>query len=229
MNKCCLEQNEKTSFCFSNINRNDFVMLVSSSEDSFALPQAMVIKEILNHNAFVMTTKVDNLDDALSKLKVKPNFVITQSKLIDDVIKKLDDEVNVTTFSCLFAKHKGNFGVMLDGAKKLDTLKDGDKILIAEGCVDKPVCKGIGRNEIPELIKEYTKKELVFDFVSGSDFPLSVEGYNLVIHCSGCMLSKDEVLARINLCKNNNISITNYGLVICKTKGVLDKVIEGIL
>ena len=229
MEKCCTKCNfDEKSFVFSNINKNDLVVLVSSIEDSFAIPQAMVIKEVLNKGSFVVTARIDNLTDVLSMFKVKPNLVITQSTLIDDVILKVGNEIKVTTFSCLFAKLKGDFDVMLKGINKLDTLNDGDKILIAEGCFDRPTCKGIGRNEIPLMIKKYTNKELVFDFVSGDEFPNYLNDYALVVHCSGCMLSKDEILTHINLCASKNICITNYGLLICKTKGVLDKVIEDI-
>ena len=230
MSKYCINQNfNEASFEFTNINANDVVVLVSSSEESFALPQAIVIREVINRGAFVVSAKIDNLGYVLSLLKVRPNFVITQSILISKVIETIGNDINITTFSCLFAKFKGNFNVMLEGVKKLDTLKNGDKVLIVEGCIERSVCRGIGRNEIPSMIKSYTSKELVFEFVSGGDFSSSLDDCVLVIHCGGCMLSKEEVLNRIDMCQSKNIPITNYGLAICKTKGLLDKVIKEII
>ena len=124
----------------------------------------------------------------------------------------------------LFARAKWEFMPMLEGTKAIKKLKNKDKVLIAEGCSHRQTCEDIGRVKIPNLLKQYTKKELVFDFCVGLDFPEKLKDYALVIHCGGCMLNQAEATRRIKECQKHNIPITNYGMVISLVKGVLDRV-----
>ena len=129
----------------------------------------------------------------------------------------------------LLAKSKGDFKLMLEGASAINSLKDGDKVLIAEGCSHRQTCDDIGRVKIPNLLKKYTNKTLEFDFTAGSDFPENLKEYALVIHCGGCVLTKNEILHRLNECNTANVKVTNYGMLISKTQGVLERTSKPLL
>ena len=211
------------------VKKNDVVVMVTPIDDGapkgrIILPQVQVLRELLDNNAIVVTCRETELKSTLAKLKNKPDFVIVDSQVIKEVVEILDKDIKVTTFSTLFARNKGDFKKFLEGALFIDKLKDGDKILIAEGCSHRVTCKDIGRVKIPNLVKKYTKKELVFDFVSGLDFRDDLSEYALVIHCGGCMLTRNDVCRRIEKCKSSKVKITNFGILISKIQGVLERV-----
>jgi hypothetical protein len=138
-------------------------------------------------------------------------------------VETLPAELPLTTFSMLFARLKGNFAEMLKGAETIKNLPDNANVLIAEGCSHHISCDDIGRVKIPALLKKYTGKELNFEFVSGNDFPEDVTPYHIVIHCGGCVLTQKTVQNRVNRCQQQHVAITNYGMVISLTQGVLER------
>ena len=224
----------ETPLISDKISKGDLVLLVTPIDEAaprgrLIMPQVQTIRDVLDANGMVLVTKEDELESCLKRLKDKPTFVITDSQAIKNVANIVDESIKLTTFSTLFARYKGDFKVLYEGANKLDSLKDGDKILIAEGCAHRVTCNDIGRVKIPNMIKQYTKKELVFEVVSGADFKDNLEDYALVVHCGGCMLNRMEVIRRIHECSRAKVSITNYGMLISKTQGVFDRVVKDLI
>ncbi|MBR5598410.1 MAG: [Alphaproteobacteria bacterium] len=216
------------------ISQGDVVVLVTPIDEAapkgrLIMPQVQTIREVLDSNGIAIITKENKIDETLKKLKDKPSFVITDSQVVKKVSETVDEDIKLTTFSTLFARYKGDFKVLYEGANKLDDLKDGDKILIAEGCAHRVTCNDIGRVKIPNMIRNYSKKELVFDVVSGADFKDNLDEYALVIHCGGCMLNRMEIIRRIHECVRAKTKITNYGMLISKIQGVFDRVVKDLI
>lgn len=213
------------------IKPHDIVVLVTPIDEAspkgrMILPQVQVLRELLDGDAVVLVTKETELKDTLLALKNKPQLVITDSQAVKEVVALVPDDVNLTTFSMLFARAKGNFKQMLDGANVLNELPENSRILIAEGCSHHITCNDIGRVKIPNLIKNRAGKEFVFEFLSGSDFPEDLSGYDLVIHCGGCMLNRKEVQERMRQCAMQGVAVTNYGMVISWAQGVFDRAVK---
>ena len=211
------------------ISKKDVVVLVTPIDTAapkgrLIMPQVQVMREALDSHAIVVTAQTDELSKVLASLKRAPSLVITDSQAVQAVTEVVPDKIPLTTFSMLFARAKWDFMPMLEGTKAIKKLKNNDKVLIAEGCSHRQTCEDIGRVKIPNLLKQYTKKELDFDFCVGLDFPEKLKDYALVIHCGGCMLNQAEATRRIKECQKHNIPITNYGMVISLVKGVLDRV-----
>ena len=216
------------------ISQGDVVVLVTPIDEAapkgrLIMPQVQTIREVLDSNGIAIITKENKIDETLKKLKDKPSFVITDSQVVKKVSETVDEDIKLTTFSTLFARYKGDFKVLYEGANKLDDLKDGDKILIAEGCAHRVTCNDIGRVKIPNMIRNYSKKELIFDVVSGADFKDNLDEYALVIHCGGCMLNRMEIIRRIHECVRAKTKITNYGMLISKIQGVFDRVVKDLI
>lgn len=210
------------------VKPRDVVVLVTPIDEAapkgrMILPQVQVLRELLDSDAVVLVTKETELKDTLFALKNKPQLVITDSQAVKEVAASLPNDVNLTTFSMLFARAKGSFKQMLDGVNVLNELSDNSRILIAEGCSHHITCNDIGRVKIPNLIKKRAGKEFVFEFMSGNDFPENLSGYDLVIHCGGCMLNRKEMQERMRQCALQNVKVTNYGMVISWAQGVLDR------
>jgi [FeFe] hydrogenase H-cluster maturation GTPase HydF len=189
------------------------------------LPQVQVLREVLDCDAIAVTTKERELEQTLLNLKCKPALVITDSQVVLKVAGDVADDIPLTTFSTLFARFKGDLNQLVEGAEAIDSLKDGDKVLMAEACSHHVQSDDIGRVKIPRWITQYTGKELTFEIYSGHDFPESLEEYGLVIHCGACMLNRMEMIRRLNECTRRGVSITNYGIAISKVQGVLDRVL----
>lgn len=211
-------------------DEGDVVVLVvpidlSAPKGRLILPQVQVLREILDRNAVAVVTKEDKLAQTLAGRKDKPALVITDSQVIRKVAATVPDDVRLTTFSILFARNKGDLGVMVDGARKIDSLRDGDKVLIAEACSHHVLSDDIGRVKIPNWLKQYTGRDLHFEFCQGGDFPENLEDYALVVHCGACMLNRVEMCRRLHECVRRGVPITNYGVAISKTQGVLDRVV----
>lgn len=193
------------------------------------LPQVNAIREMLDNNSVSIVTTPDNLKAAISNLKTPPKIVVCDSQAFKEVAEIVPVDIMLTSFSILFARLKGDIATLYEGANKIDELNDGDKILILESCTHHPVEDDIGRVKIPNLIKKFTGKNLIFEHYSGHDFPTSIKEYSLIVHCGACMTTRREVLNRINIAKENKVSITNYGIIIAKCTGILKRAIKPIL
>lgn len=187
------------------------------------LPQVQTIREILDSNAITITVKPTELQKALKMLKNPPALIITDSQAVKTVAEIAPKDIPLVTFSMLFARAKGNFRLMLQSTNTINNLKENDRILIAEGCSHHLTCDDIGRVKIPALLQKYTSKKLNIEFVSGLDFPEDLAAYKLIIHCGGCMLNQKEISRRIQKAEQQNIPITNYGMVISLIQGVLER------
>ena len=189
------------------------------------LPQVRTLRELLDNNCICIAVKESELKQALENLKTAPSLVITDSQAFKQVAQIVPQEIPLTSFSILFARLKGDLKVFLNGVKTIDNLKDGDRVLILESCTHHPIEDDIGRVKIPNLIKQKTGKNILFDNISGHDFP-DISNYKLIIHCGACMTNRKEVLSRILIANNMNIPITNYGLVISYCLGILPRATE---
>lgn len=213
------------------VEAKDNIILVtpidsSAPKNRLILPQVQVLREILDLHAFASVTQVEELADNIKALKDKPKIVITDSQAVFPVNKIVSEEIALTTFSILFARFKGDLKIMVDGAKTIDTLKDGSKILIAEACSHHAQDDDIAKVKIPQLLRKYTSKELDFSFCVGCDFPENLEEYDLVVHCGACMLNKAEMTRRLKECVRRGVPVTNYGVAISKAQGILERVIK---
>ena len=198
----------------------------SAPKDRLILPQQMVLRELLEAQITTLCCQPENLLQCISQLSGPPQLVITDSQAFEKVNRLLPPSIPLTSFSILMARYKGSLEQSLKGAEMLDKLHNGDKILISEGCTHHRQCGDIGSVKLPAWISAYTGKKLSFNFTSGKDFPSSLTDFRLVIHCGACMLNENEMKNRLLLCKNQGIPITNYGMVIAKTRGILEKSLE---
>ncbi|MBI9030731.1 [FeFe] hydrogenase H-cluster maturation GTPase HydF [bacterium] len=190
------------------------------------LPQVQVLREVLDSDAVGIIVKERELEKALAGLSRKPDLVITDSQVVLKVVGDIPPDVRFTTFSTLFARYKGDFETLVNGAQAIDNLKDGSKILIAEACSHHTQADDIGTVKIPRWMRQFTGKELIFEKSAGNDFPENLEEYDLVLHCGSCMLNQIEMKRRIMECQRRGVPISNYGVTISKLHGVLDRVIE---
>ena len=210
------------------LSPNDFVVLVvpidsSAPKGRLILPQQQTIRDILDANAVSIVIKDTELKETLKNLGKTPRLVITDSQAYKQVAKIVPEHILLTSFSILFARYKGNLDIVTQGASAIDLLKDGDTVLISEGCTHHRQCGDIGTVKLPNLLKKYTQKNLHFAFTSGKEFPSDLKKYNLIIHCGGCMLNEREMKYRLRCAKDMNIPITNYGIAIAKMNGILER------
>lgn len=189
------------------------------------LPQVQVIRDCLDHGIKTYVVRDTELEEALKEIK-NVDLVITDSQAFKEVDKIVPKEINLTSFSILFARQKGDLNDFLEGANKLKDLKPGDKILICESCTHNISHEDIGRVKIPRMLNKIAGGELNLEYKVGYDFNEDVEKYDMVIHCGACMVNRKSVINKINLCKEKNVPITNYGLVIAYFTGILDRSIE---
>ena len=210
------------------ISPGDIVVLVTPIDESapkgrMILPQQQVIRDVLDGGAVNVVTKESELKIALSCLKNPPRMVITDSQAFGIVSRIVPESVPLTSFSILFARYKGDLDEAVKGARKLDSLKDGDKILISEGCTHHRQCGDIGTVKLPNWIKKHTGKHPEFTFTSGGEFPSDLSEYSLIIHCGACMINAREMASRIQRAKAAGVPITNYGTAIAHMHGILDR------
>lgn len=215
------------------INLGDTVVLVTPIDSSapkgrLILPQQQTIRELLDVGATVVVTKDTELEDTLAKLKNPPDLVITDSQVFNKVSRIVPEEVALTSFSILFARYKGELWEAVEGANALDSLQDGDFVLVSEGCTHHRQCGDIGTEKLPAWIKGYTQKNLQFEFTSGADFPENLGKYKLVIHCGACMLTEREMKTRISLSASQHVPISNYGIIIAKINGILERAVAAL-
>ena len=190
------------------------------------LPQQQTIRDILEADACSVVVKENALKETLEKLAVKPKMVITDSQVFQKVAEDTPADIPLTSFSILFARYKGNLETAAKGAKALETLKDGEKVLISEGCTHHRQCGDIGTVKLPAWIQKHTGKKLEFLFTSGTEFPEHLEDYGLVVHCGGCMLGEREMRYRYSCAREQQVPMTNYGILIAYMKGILERSLE---
>ena len=218
------------------ISPGDVVILVcpvdsSAPKGRLILPQQQTIREILDFRCTAVICQDNELESTLEKLKNKPSLVITDSQVFKKVDSILPGDVPLTSFSILFARLKGNLKILVDGAKKLKVLKNGDRVLIAEACTHNRQCGDIGTEKIPKLIKKFTGMDLDFSFTAGNDFPdLEIlRNFQLIVHCGGCMLNERAMQSRIERAVNAEIPIVNYGVLIAYVNGILERALEKLI
>ena len=215
------------------VKKNDYIVLVTPIDESapkgrMILPQVQMIRDTLNHDAYCIVTKETELKNVLETMGRKPDFVITDSqvfKFVDSIVPK---DVPLTSFSILLARYKGFLKTAVKGVEAVDTLKTGDKILIAEGCTHHRQCYDIGTYKIPKWLKERTGADLILETSSGTEFPEDLSKYKMIIHCGGCMTPDREMLYRMKCANDAKIPFTNYGIFIAYVNGILDRSIKNV-
>ena len=213
------------------IQPEDVVVLVvpidsAAPKGRLILPQQQTIRDVLESGAISVVTRETELPQTLLALGKKPALVITDSQAFQKVNADTPADVPLTSFSILFARYKGDLKEAVHGAAQLDKLQDGDTVLISEGCTHHRQCGDIGTVKLPNWIRNYTGKELSFEFTSGGEFPEDLSPYALVVHCGGCMLNEREMKARIARAVAQNVPITNYGICIAQVHGILKRSVE---
>ena len=189
------------------------------------LPQVQTIRDLLDSNCITIVVKESELQDTLDNLKTPPSLVITDSQAFKTVDAIVPKDIPLTSFSILFARLKGDLSEFEKGAKAIENLKDGDKVLILESCTHHAIEDDIGKVKIPNLLKQKTGKELIIEHYSGHDFP-EISQYSLIIHCGACMTNRREILSRILISSQKQVPITNYGLTISYCLGILDRALN---
>lgn len=215
------------------LNPLDFVVLVvpidsAAPKGRLILPQQQTIRDILEAKASAIVVQETELAETLNSLGKKPRMVITDSQVFKKVSAVTPDDILLTSFSILFARYKGNLKILVNGASALDSLKNGDRILISEGCTHHRQCDDIGTVKLPNWIRSYTKKEVEFEFTSGTEFPLDLSSYKMIVHCGGCMLNEREMKYRLKCAEDAKIPITNYGTCIAYINGILNRSLEPV-
>ena len=213
------------------IHPSDFVVLVvpidkAAPKGRLILPQQQTIRDILEADATAIVVKEHELRETLDSLGKKPSLVITDSQVFAKVSADTPRDIPLTSFSILFARYKGNLKTVVNGARTLDTLEDGDTILISEGCTHHRQCDDIGTVKLPRWIQNHTGRHLNFEFTSGTEFPLKLGKYKLIVHCGGCTLNEREMKYRIKCAEDAGIPMTNYGTAIAYMQGILERSIE---
>ena len=213
------------------VKAGDTVILVTPIDSAapkgrLILPQQQTLRELLEVGVVSMVVRESELKEALDSLKTPPALVVTDSQAFQIVSQTVPREIPLTSFSILFARYKGDLAAVIGGAAALDRLKEGDKVLISEGCTHHRQCKDIGTVKLPGWIENYTGKKLSYSFTSGTEFPEDVSEYALVVHCGGCMLNEKEMKSRLKICTEQGVPVTNYGIAIAQMHGILKRSIE---
>ena len=208
------------------LSPGDLVVLVTPIDQSapkgrLILPQQQVIRDILDHHAMAVVAQDTELAQTLQALGKKPAMVITDSQVFGRAAADTPEDIPLTSFSILMARYKGLLDTAVPGAAAIDSLQDGDKVLISEGCTHHRQCEDIGTVKLPRMLKKYTGRDVTFVTSSGNDFPEDLSPYKLVLHCGGCMLPGREVLYRMKCARDQNVPMTNYGIAIAYMQGIL--------
>lgn len=213
------------------VKEKDVVILVIPVDEAapkgrLIMPQQMVIRELLDAHCSVICCQPEELGDAIENLRKEPKLVITDSQAFEMVAGIVPKHIFLTSFSILMARYKGELEVLLAGVKSLDSLKDGDNVLISEACSHHRQCNDIGTVKLPGWIMKYTKVKPEFSFTSGGDFPSDLTKYKLIVHCGGCMINEAAMKNRIKIAQEQGVLIVNYGMLIAKIHGILDRSLE---
>ena len=225
------EQSAEKSIIADKLNRGDFVVLVvpidsAAPKGRLILPQQQTIRDILDAGAMAIVTKESELTQTLEGLGKKPAMVITDSQVFKTVAPLVPVDIPLTSFSILMARYKGLLDAAAPGAAAIEHLKDGDTILIAEGCTHHRQCDDIGTVKIPNWLRKYTGKDIKIETCSGTEFPEDLTKYAMVIHCGGCMLNEREVRYRTKCAVDQGVPITNYGTFIAYVNRILKRSLE---
>lgn len=210
------------------LDEGDLLVLVTpidaaAPKGRMILPQVQTLRDILDAGAMAVFTKEFQLEETLKKLAAPPKMVVTDSQAFGMVSKIVPESVPLTSFSILMARYKGFLDAAVQGAAALKSLKNGDKVLISEGCTHHRQCGDIGSVKLPAMMKKFTGAELDIELSSGRDFPENLEEFSLVIHCGGCMLNEREMIYRKNSAAAQNVPFTNYGIALAMMKGILKR------
>ena len=222
------EEEESLRIVGDLIEPSEFIVLVvpidkAAPKGRLILPQQQTIRDILESDAISIVCKESELKETLEHLGKKPKLVITDSQAFEKVAADTPEDVMLTSFSILFSRYKGDLETQVMGAKEIERLKDGDIILMAEGCTHHRQCDDIGTVKLPRWIRSYTGKNLAFETCSGTEFPEDLSKYAMIVHCGGCMLNRKEMRFRIKEAKDQEIPIVNYGVLIAYMQGILKR------
>lgn len=210
------------------VSKGNQVILVMPIDEAapkgrLILPQQQTLRELLDIGAIITCLQPEELQSALENMKQKPKLVITDSQVFGTVSKIVPAEVLLTSFSILFARYKGELETFVEGAARLKSLQDGDKVMISEGCTHHRQCNDIGTVKLPHWIETFTGVKPQFAFTSGGDFPSDLEDVTLVVHCGGCTLNEREMKSRMERARDAGVPITNYGIAIAEMHGILKR------
>ena len=213
------------------LDPEDIVVLVvpidsAAPKGRLILPQQQTIRDVLEAGAISVVTRDTELSQTLKDLGKKPKIVVTDSQAFGKVKNDVPEDILLTSFSILFARYKGDLAEQIKAVKAIDSLKDGDYVLISEGCSHHRQCDDIGTVKIPRWLKEHSGKKINYEFSSGTEFPRDLSKYKAVIHCGGCTLNEKEMKHRIAVAKEQNVPITNYGIFIAYTQGILKRSLQ---
>ncbi len=233
LGKCVKNEKKDINFVGDLISPGNIVVLVTPIDSAapkgrLILPQQLAVRDIIDFGAAAVVTKEDMLENTLASLKNPPDLVITDSQVFKMVNEIVPKDIPLTSFSILMARYKGFLEIAVSGVKKIDSLKDGSKVLISEGCTHHRQCDDIGTVKLPKMLKKYTQSDLEFEWSSGNGFPEDLSKYDLVIHCGGCMVNDREMKYRMNLAQQQGIAFTNYGTALAYMQGILPRVIAPI-
>ncbi|MBQ7660553.1 MAG: [Clostridia bacterium] len=222
---------EKKPIAADLVRGGDTVILVTPIDEAapkgrLILPQQQTIRDLLESGVLTLVCRPAELGGAISALTAPPALVITDSQAFAEVAKLLPPEIPLTSFSILFARYKGDLKTLVKGAAKLDRLRDGDRVLISEGCTHHRQCNDIGSVKLPKWLAAYTGKDLEISLTSGGEFPEDLRPYALVIHCGGCMLNERQMQSRIERAVAQGVAVTNYGVAIAQMHGILRRTLS---
>ena len=225
-----INQNKKEKYIIKDrVTQDDIIILVTPIDESapkgrLILPQQNVLREILDAHATAICVQVEELKQLLEK--ITPKFVITDSQAFNKVKEIVPQNMILTSFSILMANYRGELNQLIEGASKISELKDGDTILISEGCTHHRQCNDIGTVKLPNWIKDFTGKNIEFEFTQGGEFPQDLSKYSLIVHCGGCMLNETEMKNRQKRALEQGVKIVNYGMAIAYMNGILKRSLE---
>lgn len=208
----------------------DTVMLVMPQDPQapkgrLILPQVQTLRDLMDKGCIAVCCGTNDIDRTLASLREPPRLIITDSQVFDIVEEKKPQDSLLTSFSVLMAAHKGDINYFAQSAAAIERLTDQSRVLIAEACTHAPLAEDIGREKIPRMLRARAGQGLAVDIVAGKDFPDDVSGYDLVIHCGGCMFNRHFMLQRVEQCRAQGVPMTNYGIAIAQIKGILNKVV----
>lgn len=217
--------------CSDLFSPGDLILLVtpidaSAPKGRLILPQQLVLRDILDHHGIAVVCQDGDVERTLSALASAPRLVITDSQAFDQVSRVVPPQIPLTSFSILMARYKGKLLPLVQAAAALSSLKDGDPVLISEGCTHHRQCNDLGSVKLPDWIRQFTSSNPSFSFTSGGEFPTSLAGFRLVVHCGGCMLNEKEMQHRQELCRLSGVPMVNYGIAIAQIHGVLRRSLE---
>ena len=215
------------------VDPNDVIVLVCPIDESapkgrLILPQQQAVRDVLDMGGIAVVCREFELTETLKSLAKKPRVVITDSQAFSEVSRDTPADIPLTSFSILMARYKGYLPTALQGAQAIDRLKDGDVLLMAEGCTHHRQCYDIGTYKIPTWLRKMTGKDLKIETCSGREFPEDLSPYAMVIHCGGCMLTERDVKYRMKCAEDQNVPFLNYGIIIAKMKGALDRAVRAL-